>query len=247
MKKIVIVGATSVIAEQCARQWLEGSDAEVVLLGRDLERVKRVADDLAVRFPNSKISSMYADFQEPAEINAIAHEIVAQGDIDLVLIAHGYLSDQMKCQESLELCRDALYINGISPVLYAEAFANLMERANSGTMILISSVAGDRGRKSNYVYGSAKSLISSYAQGLQHRFSASNVKIVLVKPGPTDTPMTAHLKNQGVELASAIHVAREIVTGAEKGKLCIYTPKKWRIIMGVLRHLPAGLFNRLDI
>lgn len=247
MKKIVIVGATSVIAEQCARQWLEASDAEMVLLGRDLGRVKRVADDLSVRFPNSKIRSMRANFQEPAEINAIAHEIVAQGEIDLVLIAHGDLSDQMKCQENLELCRDTLYINGVSPVLYAEAFANLMERTNTGTIVLISSVAGDRGRKSNYVYGSAKSLISNYAQGLQHRFSASKVKVILVKPGPTDTPMTAHLKNRGVKLASASSVAREIVIGAEKGKLCIYTPKKWWLIMTVLRHLPARLFNRLDI
>src|SRR5690606_6692309 len=100
-------------------------------------------------------------------------DAVKSGPIDLVLIAHGSLPDQIECQNNIQSCRDALEINGISPVLYAGAFAKEMEQANHGTIALIGSVAGDRGRKSNYVYGAAKGLVARYAQGLQHRFAGT--------------------------------------------------------------------------
>jgi short-subunit dehydrogenase len=122
-----------------------------------------------------------------------------------------------------------------------------MMKNGGGTIALISSVAGDRGRASNYVYGAAKSLVSRYAQGLQHRFSGTSVKIILVKPGPTETPMTAHLKTQGVKLASTQKVADQIVSGIEKGQSVIYTPKKWGIIMMIIRLLPNFIFNKLKI
>jgi short-subunit dehydrogenase len=144
-------------------------------------------------------------------------------------------------------CCEALEINGISPVLYAEAFAQHMARENHGTMALIGSVAGDRGRKSNYVYGAAKGLVARYAQGLQHRFSGTDVKIVLIKPGPTDTPMTAHLKGQGAKLASVEVVAKKIIDAIERGQAVAYIPRKWMLIMLIIRHLPRIIFNRMNI
>jgi short-subunit dehydrogenase len=141
----------------------------------------------------------------------------------------------------------AISINATSPVLFAEAFALHMQLANHGKMVLIGSVAGDRGRKSNYVYGAAKGLVTRYAQGLQHRFAASNVKVILVKPGPTDTPMTAQLKQQGQKLASVEQVAKEIVSGVNKNKLLIHTPFKWKFIMLIISHLPNIIFKKLDI
>jgi len=108
-------------------------------------------------------------------------------------------------------------------------------------------VAGDRGRKSNYVYGAAKGLVTRYAQGLQHRLAKSGVKVVLIKPGPTDTPMTAHLKGSGAKLAGADSVARDIVRGMEKGAPVVYAPAKWAVIMMVIRHLPRFVFNKMDI
>jgi len=122
-----------------------------------------------------------------------------------------------------------------------------MAMANRGTIALIGSVAGDRGRKSNYVYGAAKGLVTRYAQGLQHRFAGSGVKVVLVKPGPTDTPMTAHLKGQGAKLAPVESVAGQIVDGIAAGKAVVYAPGKWWLVMMIIRHLPAFVFNKMNI
>ena len=132
-------------------------------------------------------------------------------------------------------------------MLFAEAFAGHLANAGQGTLALIGSVAGDRGRKSNYVYGAAKGMVTRYAQGLQHRFAGSDVKIVLIKPGPTDTPMTAHLKAQGAKLTPVAEVAQKIVNAINRGQAVTYAPGKWRLIMWVIRHLPRGIFNKLNI
>lgn len=246
-KKIVIVGATSAMAEHCARLWLADQAADLTLLGRDAQRLARVAADLKARSPQSEIRCVQADFLNPEAISTTVGNIAQSGRVDIALIAHGALPDQAECQSDLQACRDALEINGISPVLYAEAFAQEMEKANYGTIALIGSVAGDRGRKSNYVYGAAKGLVTRYAQGLQHRLAGTAVKVVLIKPGPTDTPMTAHLKSQGAQLAPVESVAQQVVAGIAAGKPLIYAPGKWRLIMLVIRHLPAFIFNKMDI
>lgn len=246
-KRIVIVGATSAIAEHCARLWLEKQPADMTLVGRDAQRIERVATDLKVRSPESEIRVVQAEFLDPEAIDATVENIVQSGNVDIVLIAHGSLPEQADCQDDLKACSEALDVNGVSPVLYAEAFAKQMAKANHGTIALIGSVAGDRGRKSNYVYGAAKGLVTRYAQGLQHRFAGTGVKVVLIKPGPTDTPMTAHLKGKGAKLAPVEGVAKRIVEGVESGKTVIYVPGKWRLIMMVIRHLPTAIFNKMDI
>jgi short-subunit dehydrogenase len=246
-KRVVIIGATSAIAEHCARLWLEKQLIDLTLVGRDAQRIERVATDLEVRSPQSEIRIVQAEFLDPAAIVATVGGIVKSGRVDVVLIAHGSLPEQAECENDLQSCRDALEINGVSPVLYAEAFAREMEKANQGTIALIGSVAGDRGRESNYVYGAAKGLVTRYAQGLQHRFAGTGVKVVLIKPGPTDTPMTAHVKGKGAQLAPVEGVAKQIVEGVEAGKPVVYAPGKWWLIMMVLRHLPAFVFNKMDI
>jgi decaprenylphospho-beta-D-erythro-pentofuranosid-2-ulose 2-reductase len=246
-KRIVIIGATSAIAEHCARLWLQKQPADVTLVGRDETRLKRVATDLNVRSPQSEFRVMQSDFLDPAAIDDLTQKIVVLGNVDIVLIAHGSLPEQTDCQDDLKACREALDINGISPVLYAEAFAKHMEKANHGTIALIGSVAGDRGRKSNYIYGAAKGLITRYAQGMQHRFAGTGVKVILIKPGPTETPMTAHLKGKGAKLASVDDVAKLIVEGIEAGQPTIYAPGKWWLIMMIIRHLPAIIFNKMNI
>ena len=214
----------------------------MVLVGRDQAKTERVAQDLRVRSPESIITVQTTDFLNPSRIREWADHVVAEGLPDIVLIAHGSLPDQMACQHDLELCEEALAVNGVSPVLFAEAFAGHMQRANRGTLAIIGSVAGDRGRKSNYVYGAAKGLVTRYAQGLQHRLAGTNVKVVLIKPGPTDTPMTADLKGQGAKLASVGDVARMIVDGIAQGRPVVYAPGKWALIMMVIRHLPRSRF-----
>lgn len=247
IQKIVIIGATSAIATNCARIWISESPIELVLLARDRVRIDRVVNDLVVRSPNSQISAEVIDFLDPLAIREWTDRVCLGGVPDIVLVAHGSLPDQSRCQRDLTLIQDAIQVNAISPVLFAEAFAEHLDKASKGTLAIIGSVAGDRGRKSNYVYGSAKGLLTRYTQGLQHRFATKKAKIVLIKPGPTDTPMTADLKGNGASLASVELVARNIVDGIQKSNTVIYAPKKWAFIMMIVRHLPRFIFNKMDI
>ena len=244
-KHIVIVGATSGIAEQCARIWIQEPTITLTLVGRDKTKTQLLADDLAVRNPSAVIKVVTTDFLSPKEIARTVESICAATPVSIALIAHGSLPDQQQCQQDLELNQQTLEVNGISPVLFAEAFATQMEKIQQGTLALIGSVAGDRGRKSNYVYGAAKGLVTRYVQGLQHRFAKTPIKIVLIKPGPTATAMTAHLPQRG--LAAADAVAATIVQGIAQGKPVIYAPSKWAVIMMIIIHLPAFIFNKLDI
>ena len=247
MQHIVIIGATSAMAEHCARVWVQAAPARLTLVGRDESRTHRVADDLRVRSPQSHVQVMTTDFVNAAAIQHTVQAITALAPVDVVLIAHGALSDQITCQDDVLACDAALQVNGISPVLFAEAFAKPMVAANHGTLAIIGSVAGDRGRKSNYVYGAAKGMVSRYAQGMQHRLANTNVKVALIKPGPTDTPMTRDIKAKGQKLASVEQVAQDIVKGIADGKTVVYTPRIWQIIMLVVMHLPRFVFNKLNI
>jgi len=246
---IVIIGATSGIAEQCARLWAQQGARLLVLVARNQQKLQSIAQDLQVRNPAVLINCLSTEFSDPLAIKTLVDTIVQQGCPDLVLIAHGTLPDQAVCQQDLTSNAEALLINGVSPVLFAEAFVPHLLATGRGTLAMIGSVAGDRGRKSNYVYGAAKGLVTRYAQGLQHRLAlaGSAVKVVLIKPGPTDTPMTAHLKQQGAKLASVDEVAVSIVQGIQAGKPTVYAPGKWALIMMIIRHLPRFVFNRMDI
>lgn len=245
--RIVIVGATSRIAELCARRWAESGARHFSLAGRDGQRLEAIAADLRARAPGAEVECAVLDFIDPARIAAFAQDAQPGQRLDLVLIAHGSLPDQGACERDLAECARALEVNALSPALFAQAFAQRLEAAGHGTLALIGSVAGDRGRKSNYVYGAAKGLVTRLAQGLQHRLANSPVCVVLIKPGPTDTPMTAALKSRGAPLAPAEDVAAAIVRGIAARRRVVYAPAKWSLIMMVIRHLPWAVFRRMDI
>ncbi len=246
-QKIVIVGATSAMAEHCARLWVAESPKTLVLLARDLQKTERVAQDLRVRSPQSTITVQAIEFSDPEQIQIWVDQVCTAGVPDIVLIAHGTLPDQAACQQDLSLNHSVLQINGISPVLFAEGFVGHMEKADHGKLAIIGSVAGDRGRKSNYVYGAAKGLVTRYAQGLQHKLAKTQVKVVLIKPGPTATPMTALMTDKGQTMANVGSVAQAIVHGVANSSPVVYTPAKWCLIMMVIRHLPRFIFNKMDI
>lgn len=246
-KRIVVIGATSSIAEHCCRLWVQKGPVELILVARNMALAERIATDLRARGGAVHVSVETMDFlSAPAIAEAVARW-TAQAPVDIALIAHGVLSPQQPCQDDIGQTREAIEVNGVSPVLFAEAFAGAMERAGNGTIALIGSVAGDRGRRANYVYGASKALMDRYAQGLQHRFAGSAVKVVLIKPGPTDTPMTAQYKAQGRKLASVESVAEGTVRAIERGTPVAYLPRKWQLIMFVVRNLPNVIFNRLNI
>ena len=246
-KRIVIVGATSAIAEHCARLWVQKEAIHLTLIARDSQKIQAIATDLHIRNTQCQIEPVIADFYDPVSIQKTVDQIARDGSLDIILIAHGFLPNQENCQTDLTHCDQALQINAISPVLYAEAFAQHLAKSNQGTLAIIGSVAGDRGRKSNYVYGAAKGLIKHYAQGLQHRFAGTGVQVILINPGPTDTPMTAQLKTTGIPLASVESVAKQIVTAIQRGTPIAYVPKQWYFIMSIIKLLPGFIFNRLNI
>jgi len=246
--RILIVGGTSTIAEHCARVWLKQQACELILLGRDSEKLQRVINDLKVRHPDANIQMQLINFLDIQAIQTCIKKLNQQAAIDIALIAHGNLPNQEQCQIDLVQCQQSIEVNAISPVLFTEAIAQYMIERNHGKLAVIGSVAGDRGRKSNYIYGASKAFIDTYVEGLQHRLALTNSKVTttLIKPGPTATPMTAGIIGKG-KLASPEQVAQDIVHAIEKGKKTVYTPKKWAIIMMIIRNLPFFLFKKMDI
>ncbi|ALH95127.1 SDR family NAD(P)-dependent oxidoreductase [Acinetobacter equi] len=247
-QKILIIGGTSAIAEQCARQWLSQGMIDAILVGRNQEKLERIVNDLRVRFPQSKIDFQLVDFLSISSIQECINNAYLDSPIDIALIAHGTLPDQILCENKMKDLKQAIEINAFSPVVFAESILNKMIQLDSGKLAVIGSVAGDRGRKSNYVYGASKAFIDRYVEGMQHRLALikSSVSVTLIKPGPTATPMTEEISGKG-KFASPEQVAKEIVKGVLKAKRTIYTPKKWAIIMFVIRHLPFFLFKKMDI
>ena len=247
--RIVVIGATSAIAEHCCRLWVRRQACDLLLVARDPARAERVAQDLRVRSPASTVAVASLDFLDAGAIGRLADQAqgTGKGPIDLVLIAHGWLPEQGLVQGDLALCRDTIAVNAVSPALFAEAFAAPLARAARGTLAIIGSVAGDRGRKANYTYGAAKGFVERYAEGLQHRLAGSGVAVVLVKPGPTDTPMAAPMKARGGRPASVEEVARATVRGIDAKRPMFYVPARWALIMFVVRNLPRFVFNRLNI
>jgi len=243
-ERIVVVGGTSVIAQHTLRTWLENRDATVHLIGRSKSRLASVEADLRVRLPGSRFSHEAIDLCDIAAIKRVTEQQTANGAPDIVLIAHGALASQTDSQKSLHAASDQLITTGVSPALWLEAFA---ARMATGTLAVIGSVAGDRGRRSNYLYGAAKSLIERVVQGLQHRYAGTDLHIVLIKPGPTRTPMTEHLALAGVRLADVHQVAEAIAQAVRKHRRVAYVPGRWRLIMTIVCAIPAPLFNRLDL
>ena len=247
MTRIVIVGATSTIASQCARIWVERDSVELTLVGRDEASLKRLAKDLKVRNKSTVVKVETLDFAKPRQIQTLVDSLYSKSAVDVVLIAHGVMPEQSDAQKSLTVIKNEVEINSTSVMMFAEAFASAMDQAGIGHIAIIGSVAGDRGRRTNYIYGATKALLATYAEGLAHRFANDAVKVSLIKPGPTSTAMTAKLAAQGRKLADPAVVASQIVQGLDKYKPVIYAPGVWRYIMFVIRHLPRSVFNRLNV
>lgn len=244
----VVVGATSAMAVHCVRLWASRGDRDFVLLGRDANRLEHLSQDLQTRFPQINVETRALDLMNPQAIADTVQGIAQAGPISRVLIAHGSLPDQKACEQDIHLLHNTLITNGVSPVLFAQAFATHMTmQSQESVLCVIGSVAGDRGRKSNAAYGAGKSMVTTCMQGLQHRHAGTQLKCVLVKPGPTRTPMTAQLDIPDGRLASVESVAADIVKAMDHGMPVLYTPAKWRWIMWVIRSLPSSIFNKLNI
>jgi decaprenylphospho-beta-D-erythro-pentofuranosid-2-ulose 2-reductase len=245
MRRMIIFGATSAIAEATAREFARRGDA-LFLVGRSPERLQALAADLKLRgASNGAVASQ--DLRDPAAYEpVIAHATTTLGGLDAALIAHGTLSDQKECESSTDRLLDEFQTNAISVMMLCTHLANRFEAQKRGVIAVISSVAGDRGRRSNYAYGSAKAAVTAFTSGMRQRLSRSGVYVVTVKPGFVDTPMTAAFK-KGILWASAESVAKDISRAMINGTPVIYTPGFWRPIMWIIRSIPEFVFRRLSL
>jgi short-subunit dehydrogenase len=246
MRKIVIIGATSAIAEASARLFAHCGD-QLFLVARNQAQLNGITADLKMR--GSPIVANFVmdanDFDKHALMLDAARQ--ALGNFDTVLIAHGTLSDQEACQKSVALTMQEIKTNALSVIALLTPVANLFEQQGRGTIVVISSVAGERGRESNYVYGSAKAMVTAFMSGLRQRLHKSGVTVLTIKPGFVATPMTEHLELPARLTASADAVAREIERAINRRKDVVYTPWFWAPIMQIIRGIPEFAFKRTKI
>src|SRR4051812_21450388 len=246
MKKILVMGAGSAIAEATARVLAQRGDA-LFLVGRKADVLESMCADLRVRgAKGAGLHVMDANDLNDHETMLNAAES-ALGGLDTVLIAHGTLSDQKACEASVDRTLSELRTNGVSVVALLTRIAARFEQRRAGTIVVISSVAGDRGRQSNYVYGSAKALVSAFTSGLRQRLYPLGVPVITIKPGFVDTPMTAAFP-KGALWAKPQQIAAGIVTAVDRGSAtALYLPWFWRMIMLIIRSVPEAVFRRLKL
>ncbi len=238
MKKILIIGATSAIAQETARCFAS-EHASLILIGRNKEKLETLSADLLMRGAES-VSSLAFNHE-------LKEELASLGTIDAALIAHGALPDQSECERDPHKAAEAFQVNAVSVIELSGALANIFESQKFGCLAVITSVAGDRGRPSNYVYGAAKGAVNIFLQGLRARLSASGVRVITIKPGFVDTPMTAHLPKNPL-YASAKKVGAAIFKTMTSGKKeVVYIPFYWFWIMLIIRGLPEPIFKRLKL
>ncbi|MEO5668346.1 MAG: SDR family oxidoreductase [Bdellovibrionota bacterium] len=249
MKRVLILGATSGIAEAFAHEVLKRfPQAKLCLVSRKLDKLQSIRDDLKVRF-SSEISVVAADLNEfsaaPALLKQCALSFGDELGFDTVLIAHGFMEDEKLAQENFVKALPVLATNYISPVaLCTYLIPYLGEGAALG---VISSVAGDRGRPSNFVYGSAKAGLQAYLSGLRAKLFVKQIHVLDIRPGFVSTAMTAHLDRSGPLWATPEKVAADIANALVKRKDVLYTPWFWCAIMFIIRSIPIRIFKRLKL
>lgn len=244
-KNIVIIGATSSIAHQTALLFAK-EGASFVLAGRNQNRLASCAGDLQSRGAKS-VFTIIMDATNPTGYEQIFQQSISLlGEIDLLYVAHGSLTDQDRANNDTLYALEELTVNFNSAVGYILTFAGYFEQKKSGTIALLSSVAGERGRAGNYIYGAAKGGLSIFLQGLRNRLSKSNVNVLTIKPGFVDTPMTADIPHN-VLFAKPELIAKNIYTAIIHGKDVVYLPWFWLWIMLIIRSIPERIFKKLSI
>jgi decaprenylphospho-beta-D-erythro-pentofuranosid-2-ulose 2-reductase len=245
MQRILIIGATSAIAEATARLWAARGDT-LFLVGRQSGRLDAVAADLRVRGAASvgwHTMDACDILAHPAMLDAA---VSAMGGLDVALIAHGSLPDQKACEVSVDRTLKEINTNGVSVIALATLLGEKFAAQGSGSLAVIGSVAGDRGRQSNYVYGAAKGMVSLFLQGLRNRLAKQGIQVLTIKPGFVDTPMTAAF-SKGALWAKPDDIACGIVRAVDRKSDEVYLPGFWRVIMAIIRHIPERLFKKLSL
>jgi decaprenylphospho-beta-D-erythro-pentofuranosid-2-ulose 2-reductase len=244
-RRVLIIGATSAIAAETARVFA-AYGARLFLTGRHSERLDAMAADLRVRGA-AQVETALLEVTDIARHRDVVEAAFATlGGVDVVLIAHGTLPDQRRCEESVADTLAALEVNLTATIALLTLVANRFEAARHGCIAVITSVAGDRGRQSNYVYGAAKGGVDRFLEGLRNRLFRSGIGVITIKPGFVDTPMTAGVA-KNVLFTSPRRVGRAIYRAIEARRNVVYIPWFWRPIMFLVTALPESIFQRLRL
>ncbi|MEL6651865.1 MAG: SDR family oxidoreductase [Bacteroidota bacterium] len=242
-KRILILGATSDIARAIAHQHAQLGD-QLILAGRNLEELQKDAQDLQIRY-QAKVEVLPFDATAYDQHASVGADL--RSTPDWVYLVFGYMTEQEEVQADWEKAYQTMAVNYVGAVSILDRLANQMEAAGQGTIIGISSVAGERGRASNYHYGSAKAGFTAYLSGLRNRLASKGVHVLTVKPGFVRTAMTEGLDLPGPITAEPEQVAKAIIKAARKGKNVLYTLWMWRYIMLIIRNIPESIFKKLSL
>lgn len=245
-KRIVVLGATSAIAQSVCATWASRGYI-LFLVARNANRLRAMTSDLTIRFQTT-IYTAVADFNHENQLIETIHLAKKSlGSIDYAFIAYGILPNQIACEESLNIAKQSLHTNGTSIFIALMAFSKIMSIQKQGIIGVITSVAGDRGRANNFIYGMSKGMIQICLSGLRAKLRSDHVFVLDIRPGFVNTPMTKHIEKKGFLWAQPQQIANDIVIAFDKKKYMIYTPYFWRWIMFIIKSLPIFIFNRLKI
>jgi len=245
MRKIIVAGATSAIAEATCRLFAKQGD-RLYLIGRRENELKNISADLKIRGAD-RVDYQVLDLSQSDEHQQLlGNAELAMEGVDMLFVAYGTLPDQHACEESFKLALQEFNTNCVSVLSLVIRTANLFQKQKNGHIVVITSVAGDRGRKSNYLYGTAKGAVSIFLQGLRNRLYNSGVYVLTVKPGFVDTPMTKDF-TKGMLWASPQTVASKINKAINNKSDILYVPWYWQVILLVIKLIPETLFKRMSL
>jgi short-subunit dehydrogenase len=245
VKTVLIIGATSAIAQAIARKLAQSMET-MVLWGRSDAKLALIVQDVQAR-SSVKVQTKAFDFNDLKSQESAFNELRTTTDeLDVAVVCHGTLGDQAAGEGDFGVALQELNTNCISALSFLTLLANYFERQKRGCIVVLSSVAGDRGRQSNYIYGTAKAAVSTFLQGLRNRLYRSGVHVVTVKPGFVDTPMTAHME-KNLLFASPEKIADDVVRAIHRKQCVVYTPWFWRYIMLIVRLIPERIFRHLKL
>jgi decaprenylphospho-beta-D-erythro-pentofuranosid-2-ulose 2-reductase len=242
--RVLILGAASGIAQATARLYA-GEGAIIGLAGRNVGRLDGIADDLRARGA-TRVERFDVDFMTAVVPPELTDMVSKLGGLNHVILAYGVLGEQALAEKDQAVAQSIIDVNFRSAAAWALAVAEVLERQGRGSLVVLGSVAGDRGRRSNYVYGASKAGLATLVEGISHRFRGTGPRAVVVKPGPTDTAMTAGMTKGGPLWATPEAVAAVVRRAADSGGPVVYAPARWRLIMAIIRMIPAAVFNKMN-
>ena len=244
-KTILILGATSMIARMAARAWAKRGH-DLYIASRDQNELERIASDLAIRY-DVAVKSQVLDVSDMESHEKFIQEVWEKtGGFQGVLLASGYMGSQAKALADFQEAKKIIDVNYVGACSILTHCANILAKQQNGFIAVITSVAGDRGRQSNYVYGSAKGGLNVFLEGLRNRLQSVGITVLTIKPGFVDTAMTYGRAGMFL-VASPETIGEEIVKAVEKKKNVVYLPSFWRWIMCIIKSIPECLFKRLKL